>query len=82
MLYPAPESVKSENGELGRGDSINGAIRTKDHLFMSIHAHVSDAEAYIVNGPVVARGVQGHSCELACVFTVIDAAKLDTGRAV
>ena len=82
MLCPAPESVKNENGELGRGDSINGAMRTKNHLFMSIHANVSDAEVYVVKGPVVARGIQGRSCELACVSTVIDAAKLDTGRAV
>ena len=82
MLCPAPVSVKSENGELGRGGYINGARRTKNNLCMSIHAQVSKAEVYIVDGPVAVRGVQGRSCELACVFTVIDAAKLDTGRAV
>lgn len=48
----------------------------------SVHPHIPDAEVHVINRPVAARIIQGRSRELACVFTVIDAAKLDTGRAV
>lgn len=43
---------------------------------------MSNAEVDVVDRPMTIRAVQGRARERACVFAVIDAAKLDTGRAV
>ena len=51
-------------------------------MCFSVHPNGSDAEVHVINGPVAVRLVQGRSRELACVFTMIDAAKLDAGRIV
>lgn len=61
---------------------MDGAIRTKNNICASVHAHIPNAEVDVVDRPVAIRAVQGCVRELAYVFAMIDAAKLDTGRAV
>lgn len=51
-------------------------------MCFSVHPHIPYTEVHVINSPVAVRIVQGRSRELACVFTVIDATKIDTGRAV
>lgn len=57
-------------------------IRTKNNMCTVVELYIPNTEAYIINGPVAVRMVQRRHRQLACVATVIDAAKLDTGLVV
>lgn len=70
------------SSERWRDDYVVPCACVKNNMCFSVHPHIPYTEVHVINSPVAVRIVQGRSRELACVFTVIDATKLDTGRAV
>lgn len=83
MLCPAPVSVKNKTVNQFEESVFNDrAVRTKNKICFNIHSHIPDAKIHVINREVTAGTVQARSRKPTCIFTVIDAAKLDTGRAV